>query len=120
MRQKRSPLAVLAFALSLAACAGDPDPASSPSGGAVQRFVPPTATEVAAYQQELAQLFAQPAAPVAATAGGQIADVSGQANVALAKIDGEGRLDTTCVENQQEAVRFLTRAKASAQPLEVK
>jgi len=112
MRLVMSSLVVLMLAL--AACASDPELDPAPPANAARVPVPLTSDELAAYRQELGQVFSRKttssAASVRSAAGGQgrTAEVDGLGNVALVKFDGAGGLATTCADNEQDAVDFLT------------
>lgn len=115
---------IAASMLALLGCAGDADPEMDPraeAAPAARALVPAplSRAEVAAYEQEMAQVFhARPdAAARASLAGGRVAEVDGHANVALIKVDEGGQLVTTCADSPAQAIQFLTTAAA---PLEVK
>jgi hypothetical protein len=96
--------------LALVGCAGDPEPNPAPSTSTARTPVPLTSAELAAYKQEFSQMFTRKdtAALTRSVSGGQIAEVEGYGNVALVKFDGAGGLATSCADNEQDAMRFLT------------
>jgi type IV pilus biogenesis protein CpaD/CtpE len=108
MRRMKSLLVVLTLAL--VGCASDPDAEPAPPASAARTPQPLTAAEVSAYKQELSQVFARKgtSAVTRSASGGHVAQVEGFGNVALVKFDGAGGLATTCADNEEEAVRFLT------------
>lgn len=108
MRRMKSLLVILTLAL--VGCASDPDGEPAPSTSAARIPQPLTAAEVAAYKQDLSQVFARKdtTAIARSASGGHVAQLEGFGNVALVKFDGAGGLATTCADNEEEAVRFLT------------
>lgn len=117
MRIIQSSLVILVLAL--VGCAGDAEPDPAPATGGQQATapitrspVPLTAAELQAYRQEVAQMFAgRDAVTLRQTAAGSAtATLDGHANVALIKVNASGALDTACVDNEQDAMQFLTTA----------
>src|SRR5688500_14839055 len=97
---RRFQFSVVVLALAVAACVGDSDP--SPAPPTVPRVVVPLgAGEVAAYKQDLSQLFAKRTALLRqSVGGGVVADTAGHTNVVLVRVDGAGGLSTTCADNE--------------------
>lgn len=110
----RTVCSLVVLLLALAGCAGDSEePESTQPAAAARVPVPLTAAEINAYQLELSSMFAARANPTAQrsrTTGGRVAEVDGHANVALVKFDDGGGLAAACIDNEQDAVRFLTTA----------
>jgi hypothetical protein len=105
---------LLILMLALVGCAADSDePESGQPAPAARVPVPLTANEISSYQADLASVFAAKANPTtqrSRTSGGVVADAEGHANVALIKVDASGGLSAACIDNEQDAVRFLTTA----------
>lgn len=117
MRMVRSSLVI--FVLALIGCAGDLEPEMAPTTGGPQPTapihrspVPPTADELQAYRQDMARMFAGRDVVMLrrSRSGGAIAAVEGHANVALVRVNASGALDQACVDNEQDAMQFLTSA----------
>lgn len=117
MRRVQSWIVILVLAL--VGCAGEPEPdpavetgGAQPAAPLVQTAVPLTAAELQSYRQELGQMFAgrDAVALRPSATGGVTADIDGHASVALVKVNADGALDTACVDNEQDAERFLTAA----------
>jgi hypothetical protein len=120
MRMLQSTLVILVLAL--AGCTGDSEePAPAPTQVTTQPFVAPTALEVAAYRQDLAQMFAKsPDAARRSARRGSAVDATGHSNVVLIKLDAQGQIDSACADNEQDALRFLSSAQRASDGLEVK
>lgn len=107
--------------VALAACASDPEPAAATGTKPRVVGVAPTAAELAMYRQELSRILSHGAGAhkaTADTAGPMLLD--GYGNVALAKITAEGNLSTSCVDDTEEGIRFLSDVRTGNGGLEEK
>ena len=113
-----------ALVVALTACANDPEPAAAPAAKPRIVGVAPTAAELAMYRQQLSLLLSHTAGVVAngATADTQVRSMSleGYGNVALVKITAEGNLATSCVDDAEEGIRFLSDVRTGNGGLEEK
>ncbi len=107
---RRVQCSLIILVLALVGCAGESEPDLAPATSSPRVAQPLTSSEVTAYQQELAQLFAErdTLAQRRSSSSGTIVELDGHASVALVKVDAEGQLTTTCVDSEQDAIQFLT------------
>ena len=107
----------------LAACASDPEPAAAPAAQPRIVGVAPTEAELVMYRQQLSLLLshtAQVAAKTTADTNVVSMSLEGYGNVVLVKITAEGNLATSCVDDTEEAIRFLSDTRTGNGGLEEK
>ena len=112
-----------ALVVALAACASDPEPAAAPAAKPRVVGVAPTEAELAVYRQQLSLLLSHTARvankPSAVTDAPSLS-LEGYGNVTLAKITAEGNVATSCVDDAEEAIRFLSDVRTGNGGLEEK
>jgi hypothetical protein len=112
-----------ALLVALAACASDPEPAAAPVAKQRVVGVAPTEAELAMYRQQLSRILSHTAGANKATAADTNVgptSLDGYGNVALVKITAEGNLATSCVDDAEEAIRFLSDVRTGNGGLEEK
>ena len=110
---------VLTVGIALLGCASEtPEPSKQVASTTTVRPQRLTPIQLGAYRQHLSQMLARNAVPLLAAGGTKAARLDGFGNVTVAKVGADGAVTKLCVDDVDDAMRFLDNSASSAAGLE--